>query len=203
MDTQTQNIYFAAKDNTYPFAQIYSFNVTNWPSEMLLAQLSDIDRTAEVKLVFAKKNETKYLIAIGAFSHMLDRFEITGNTLGTKNYAYLPDSLKDISSVLYYEPHIYISTYEPSSLLGRIHIDSFCPAWCSDNGYCLLGKCTCMPGYNYDPVQICTASTQPSIIYVREEIGLSVGIGILCFTNLLFIILWYRARRNTYTALSS
>jgi len=173
---------------------------------MLLTRLSDIDRTAEVKLVFAKKNETKYLVAIGAFSQKLDRFEIIGNTLGTEEYAYLPESLKDISSVLYYEPHIYISTYEPSSLLGRIHIDSFCPTWCSDNGYCLLGKCTCMPGYNYNPVQICTANTtspQPSIVYEREEIGLSVGIGILCFTNLLFVILWYRARRYTYTALST
>jgi len=202
LDTQTEYLYFTSKDSSSPYVKIIQLMFNSF-TEIPLQTLTDMEPGAEVSLVLAEI-PTKYLIAVGAFTNVLLRFEILNTTLINKAYAYLPDSLKllRLFSTYYYAPHLYIATYTPAAQIARINMNSFCSNWCSYNGYCLAGTCTCMSGYYPDPTQICVSPPTQVINYQSEEVGLSVVVALLCISNIIFIFLWYRSRRNTYSAVS-
>jgi len=111
-------------------------------------------------------------------------YKITGGNLKEVGVAVLPQLLKIVSAMYYVNDTLYIVTYEPYAEIGRIPDRNFCPAYCSDFGYCNAGACACIPDYSRDPLRMSQFICVPTryvknIETVLSEQGTAAAFGVL------------------------
>jgi len=197
LDPDTGIIYYTIKLFNIPTAAVYSYNAATWSNPMQVLNLDDMERDSDLLTVIAKSVTTKWLIIVGAGSERIERYTIqSGGTLTGQNSAYLEDEIMMVSSLLYYDPYLFFTTYEPDAKIARIHMDNFCSSWCTNNGYCLQGSCICSSGYVSDPVAICVPARPPPSFLNQEGavVGLSIFTAILVVTAIAGWVMWYRGR---------
>jgi len=195
-DPTTSAIYYAYKSFNAPTAFVNFFNPLAWGQPPVMkVNLTDMERDTDLILVLAKSTTIAYLVVIGSGSDRVERYTIAnGNDLIDKSATLLEDEVDRAYSALYYDPYIYMATYEPDGKLARLNINNFCSLWCSSHGYCQEASCVCKTGYTNDATQGCIASTEttePASIDVRV-VSLAIVSGVAIVIAIIGWILWFK-----------
>jgi len=126
------------------------------------------------------------------------------SNLRNMGIAVLPPALKSVSSMYYINGTIYIVTFEPNAVIGRISEKNFCNTFCSTHGYCNAGTCACIKDYDKDPVRqnfICAPTHYIQNQYVvQSEQGAAAAFGVLFVISLIAGVLgwflWFRGQSS-------
>jgi len=139
-DAATSLIYYTYKTFNAPSSLVYSFNTQRsaWNQPPLMQmELTEMERDVDLLVVIARSTSANYLVIIGSGSERVERYSIAADgSLSDGASTLLEDEVDTTYSAIYYDPYVYLATYEPDGKLGRLHINNFCNLWCSSNGYC-------------------------------------------------------------------
>jgi len=203
LDIPTGNIYHTVKEYNAPTVlRLYTMDGNSWGFERYLMDVEDLLSDTDVKMLIARQEENegnRYLVLIGSETNKIVRWQCNTQPLSNKGMAVIPDNLNLISTVAYYDPYIYIGTYEADAKLARLHMNNFCTEYCTVNGFCDNGACTCNAGYVKGP-GVCAMA--PTTNIVREETGLAIALSFFVITTVVFGFLWFRARKMVYTSVA-
>jgi len=120
-----------------------------------------------------------------------------------------------IGSMVYLQPYVYWSTFEPDAKLVRINTANFRPGTlpCGPSSYYNGQACTCYPGFARSKTEKDAngeLKCKPGVwidveTRVTQEVGAVAALAtLLAFSIVLFIVgwvLWWRARRSAYQSL--
>jgi len=147
------------------------------------------------------------------FDHI---YKIPATAIDMKNppIATLPPKLKSVSSTLVIGDFLYLVTFEADAQLARMSISQhFCNNFCGTHGYCVINRCLCAPGYDFNVTQspndlkVCIPKHQVDIINnIINERGVAIALGILFFIAFIAAVagwvMWWRSRKSQYSSMN-
>jgi len=212
-DSAAQVIYFSIKTYQSSTTTLHAVDTSQTPMKEAPLALDLELLESETILVLGKEPPTTYLFVIASGSNRISRLLMNGLTYVSNTSAVIDSTINKISSALYYKPHLFFSTYEPDAKIVRITEENFCPQWCQDTGYCLLGACQCRPGFAKDPQHPTLGCRYVTLIDAeksqvtneRASIALGVLFGITVVVAIVGWSCWWRAKsqKSQYASLVS
>jgi len=199
-DAASGLIYYTYKTYNAPSSLVYSFNTLAWNQpQVVRMNLTDMERDVDLLVVIARSNAANYLVIIGSGSERVERYNLgTDGSLSGGASTLLEDEVDTTYSAFFYDPYVYLATYEPDGKLGRLHINNFCNLWCSSNGYCREASCVCKRGYTPDTTRGCVAETPASNSPSSDAtvVSLAVVTGVAIVIAIVGWILWFMNKPN-------
>jgi len=204
-------IYYAVKTYNQPGAYLLSFDTSRWTPNSATVYVNDIGE-GEAILVYGLNSPNNYIFLLASGSNKIKRYTINEkNTLAVDAYASLYPSISQVSSAVYFNPHLYFTTYEPDAKLVRISMNNFCKTFCGDNGYCNKGSCACVSLYSPDTSSSVFSCVLSSIANIKDReksnVGATAALGVFFAFSLLAAIagwgLWWKERKTGYAPVMS
>jgi len=199
-DATSSLIYYTHKSFNSPTSLVYSFNTQVWNQPVMLRMnLTEMERDVDLIIVIARSTTANHLVIIGSGTDRVERYTMADDgSLSNQASTLLEDEVDSTYSAFYYDPYIYMATYEPDGKLARLHINNFCNLWCTSNGYCRDASCVCKRGYTPDATQGCVASETPAPSNSSDAtvVSLAVVTGVAIVIAIVGWILWFMNKPN-------